>query len=135
MIIDESHVTIPQLGGMYRGDRSRKENLVEYGFRLPSALDNRPLRFDEFEKVVRQTIFVSAPAQYEREKSGDAIVEQVVRPTGLIDPEVIVRPASTQVDDLLSKIRDRVKRSQRVLVTTLTKRMAEELTEYLAEHG
>jgi excinuclease ABC subunit B len=136
MIIDESHVTIPQLGGMYRGDRSRKENLVEYGFRLPSALDNRPLRFDEFEKVVRQTFFVSAtPAQYEREKSGDAIVEQVVRPTGLIDPEVIVRPASTQVDDLLSEIRDRVKRSERVLVTTLTKRMAEELTEYLAEHG
>jgi excinuclease ABC subunit B len=136
MIIDESHVTIPQLGGMYRGDRSRKENLVEYGFRLPSALDNRPLRFDEFEKVVRQTIFVSAtPAQYEREKSGDAIVEQVVRPTGLIDPEVIVRPASTQVDDLLSEIRERVSRRQRVLVTTLTKRMAEELTEYLAEHG
>jgi excinuclease ABC subunit B len=136
MIVDESHVTIPQLGGMYRGDRSRKENLVEYGFRLPSALDNRPLRFDEFEKVVRQTIFVSAtPAEYEREKSGDAIVEQVVRPTGLIDPEVIVRPASTQVDDLLSEIRERTKRSERVLVTTLTKRMAEELTEYLAEHG
>jgi excinuclease ABC subunit B len=136
MIIDESHVTIPQLGGMYRGDRSRKENLVEYGFRLPSALDNRPLRFDEFEKVVRQTIFVSAtPADYEHEKSGDAVVEQVVRPTGLIDPEVIVRPASTQVDDLLSEIRERAKRSERVLVTTLTKRMAEELTEYLAEHG
>ena len=136
MIIDESHVTIPQLGGMYRGDRSRKENLVEYGFRLPSALDNRPLRFDEFEKVVRQTMFVSAtPAEYEREKSGDAIVEQVVRPTGLIDPQVIVRPASTQVDDLLSEIRDRVSRRERVLVTTLTKRMAEELTDYLAEHG
>jgi excinuclease ABC subunit B len=136
MIIDESHVTIPQLGGMYRGDRSRKENLVEYGFRLPSALDNRPLRFDEFEKVVRQTIFVSAtPAEYEREKSADAIVEQVVRPTGLIDPEVIVRPASTQVDDLLSEIRERTRKSERVLVTTLTKRMAEELTEYLAEHG
>jgi excinuclease ABC subunit B len=136
MIIDESHVTVPQLGGMYRGDRSRKENLVEYGFRLPSALDNRPLRFDEFEKVVRQTIFVSAtPAEYEREKSGAAVVEQVVRPTGLIDPEVIVRPASTQVDDLLSEIRERVSRQERVLVTTLTKRMAEELTEYLAEHG
>jgi excinuclease ABC subunit B len=136
MIVDESHVTIPQLGGMYRGDRSRKENLVEYGFRLPSALDNRPLRFDEFENVVRQTIFVSAtPAEYEREKSGTAIVEQVVRPTGLIDPEVIVRPASTQVDDLLSEIRERTQRSERVLVTTLTKRMAEELTEYLAEHG
>ncbi|HYL88587.1 MAG TPA: excinuclease ABC subunit UvrB [Burkholderiales bacterium] len=136
MIIDESHVTIPQLGGMYRGDRSRKENLVEYGFRLPSALDNRPLRFDEFEKVVRQTVFVSAtPADYEREKSGDAVVEQVVRPTGLVDPQVIVRPASTQVDDLLSEINLRVKKHERVLVTTLTKRMAEELTEYLAEHG
>jgi excinuclease ABC subunit B len=136
MIIDESHVTIPQLGGMYRGDRSRKENLVEYGFRLPSALDNRPLRFDEFEKVVRQTVFVSAtPADYEREKSAGAIVEQVVRPTGLVDPQVIVRPASTQVDDLLSEISARVKEGERVLVTTLTKRMAEELTEYLAEHG
>jgi len=135
MIIDESHVTIPQLGGMYRGDRSRKENLVEYGFRLPSALDNRPLRFDEFEKVVRQTIFVSAtPADYEREKSGQ-VVEQVVRPTGLIDPQVIVRPASTQVDDLLSEIREKTAKNERVLVTTLTKRMAEELTEYLAEHG
>ena len=136
MIIDESHVTIPQLGGMYKGDRSRKENLVEYGFRLPSALDNRPLRFDEFEKVVRQTVFVSAtPADYERDKSGDAIVEQVVRPTGLVDPQVIVRPASTQVDDLLSEIHIRVKKNERVLVTTLTKRMAEELTEYLSEHG
>ena len=136
MIIDESHVTIPQLGGMYRGDRSRKENLVEYGFRLPSALDNRPLRFDEFERVVRQTIFVSAtPADYERDKSGEAIVEQVVRPTGLVDPQVIVRPASTQVDDLLSEISIRVKKNERVLVTTLTKRMAEELTEYLSEHG
>jgi len=136
MVIDESHVTIPQLGGMYRGDRSRKENLVEYGFRLPSALDNRPLRFDEFEKVVRQTIFVSAtPADYEREKSADAIVEQVVRPTGLVDPQVIVRPASTQVDDLLTEIDLRVKKRERVLVTTLTKRMSEELTEYLAEHG
>jgi excinuclease ABC subunit B len=136
MIIDESHVTIPQLGGMYKGDRSRKENLVEYGFRLPSALDNRPLRFDEFEKVVRQTVFVSAtPADYEREKSADSIVEQVVRPTGLIDPTVIIRPASTQVDDLLSEISLRVKKNERVLVTTLTKRMAEELTEYLSEHG
>jgi excinuclease ABC subunit B len=135
MIIDESHVTIPQLGGMYKGDRSRKENLVEYGFRLPSALDNRPLRFDEFEKVVRQTMFISAtPAEYEREKSGQ-VVEQVVRPTGLVDPQVIVRPASTQVDDLLSEISLRVKKQERVLVTTLTKRMAEELTEYLSEHG
>jgi excinuclease ABC subunit B len=135
MIVDESHVTIPQLGGMYRGDRSRKENLVEYGFRLPSALDNRPLRFDEFEAVVRQTTFVSAtPADYEREKSAQ-VVEQVVRPTGLVDPQVIVRPASTQVDDLLSEIRDKAAKKERVLVTTLTKRMAEELTEYLAEHG
>jgi excinuclease ABC subunit B len=135
MIIDESHVTIPQLGGMYRGDRSRKENLVEYGFRLPSALDNRPLRFDEFERVVRQTTFVSAtPSEYEREKSAQ-VVEQVVRPTGLIDPQVVVRPASTQVDDLLSEINLRVKKRERVLVTTLTKRMAEELTDYLAEHG
>src|ERR1700741_3912480 len=135
MIIDESHVTIGQLGGMYKGDRSRKENLVEYGFRLPSALDNRPLKFNEFEKVVRQTTFVSAtPADYEREKSGQG-AEQVVRPTGLVDPQVIVRPASTQVDDLLSEIRDKVSRNERVLVKTLTKRMAEELTEYLAEHG
>ena len=135
MIIDESHVTIPQLGGMYKGDRSRKENLVEYGFRLPSALDNRPLRFDEFEAVVRQTVFVSAtPAEYERQRSAQ-VVEQVVRPTGLIDPQVIVRPASTQVDDLLSEIKLRAQKSERVLVTTLTKRMAEELTEYLAEHG
>jgi excinuclease ABC subunit B len=135
MIIDESHVTIPQLGGMFRGDRSRKENLVEYGFRLPSALDNRPLKFEEFEAVVRQTVFVSAtPADYERGKSAQ-VVEQVVRPTGLIDPPVMVRPASTQVDDLLSEISLRVKKQERVLVTTLTKRMAEELTEYLAEHG
>jgi excinuclease ABC subunit B len=136
MIIDESHVTVPQLGGMYKGDRSRKENLVEYGFRLPSALDNRPLRFDEFEKVVRQTVFVSAtPADYEREKSAGAIVEQVVRPTGLVDPQVAIRPASTQVDDLLSEIHVRTRKNERVLVTTLTKRMAEELTDYLAEHG
>ncbi len=135
MIIDESHVTIGQLGGMYKGDRSRKENLVEYGFRLPSALDNRPLRFDEFESVVRQTVFVSAtPAGYERAQSAQ-IVEQVVRPTGLVDPQVTVRPAATQVDELMSEIHDRVGKHERVLVTTLTKRMAEELTEYLAEHG
>ena len=135
MIIDESHVTIGQLGGMYKGDHSRKFNLVEYGFRLPSALDNRPLRFDEFESVVRQTIFVSAtPADYEARRSAQ-IVEQVVRPTGLIDPPVEIRPATTQVDDLLSQIGLRVKKNERVLVTTLTKRMAEELTEYLAEHG
>lgn len=135
VIIDESHVTVPQLGGMYRGDRSRKENLVEYGFRLPSALDNRPLRFDEFEKLVPQTIFVSAtPGAYENEHSGNT-VEQLVRPTGLIDPEVEVRPVNTQVDDLLSEINLRVQNEERVLVTTLTKRMAEDLTEYLSEHG
>ena len=135
MIVDESHVTIGQLSGMYKGDRSRKENLVEYGFRLPSALDNRPLRFDEFEGVVRQTVFVSAtPAEYERKKSAQ-VVEQVVRPTGLVDPQVAVRPASSQVDDLLSEIHLRVKKHERVLVTTLTKRMAEQLTDYLSEHG
>ncbi len=135
MFIDESHVTIGQLGGMYKGDRSRKENLVNYGFRLPSALDNRPLKFEEFERIARQTVFVSAtPAQYERERSGQ-IVEQVVRPTGLVDPGLEVRPASTQVDDLLSEINLRVALRERVLVTTLTKRMAEELTDYLAEHG
>ncbi|HJQ64515.1 MAG TPA: excinuclease ABC subunit UvrB [Burkholderiales bacterium] len=135
MIIDESHVTIPQLGGMYRGDRARKENLVDYGFRLPSALDNRPLRFDEFETIIRRTIFVSAtPAEYERTHQAQ-VVEQVVRPTGLVDPQLEVRPAATQVDDLLSEINARVKQGERVLVTTLTKRMAEDLTDYLAEHG
>ncbi|MDH3980215.1 MAG: excinuclease ABC subunit UvrB [Gammaproteobacteria bacterium] len=135
MVIDESHVTIPQLGGMYRGDRSRKENLVEYGFRLPSALDNRPLRFDEFEALAPQIIFTSAtPGPYEAEHAG-AVVEQVIRPTGLVDPEIEVREATTQVDDLLSEIRTRVAVDERVLVTTLTKRMAEDLTEYLAEHG
>ena len=135
LVIDESHVTVPQLGGMYRGDRSRKENLVEYGFRLPSALDNRPLRFDEFEGLAPQMIFTSAtPGPYEDEHA-DAVVEQMVRPTGLIDPEIEVRPAGTQVDDLLSEIRERVAVGDRVLVTTLTKRMAEDLTEYLAEHG
>ncbi len=135
MFIDESHVTIPQLGGMYRGDRSRKENLVEYGFRLPSALDNRPLRFDEFEKLMPQTIFVSAtPADYEQTRQGQ-VVEQVVRPTGLVDPAVEVRPASTQVDDLLGEIKIRVARGERVLVTTLTKRLAEDLTDYLSENG
>ncbi len=135
MIIDESHVTIPQIGGMYRGDRARKENLVDYGFRLPSALDNRPLTFEEFERMMPQTIFVSAtPAEYERQHQGQ-VVEQVVRPTGLVDPDVIVRPASTQVDDLLSEISARVAVGERVLVTTLTKRMAEDLTDYLADHG
>ena len=134
MFVDESHVTIPQVGGMYKGDRSRKENLVNYGFRLPSALDNRPLKFDEFERLMPQTVFVSAtPADYEREHQGQ-VVEQVVRPTGLVDPEVIVRPASTQVDDLLGEIKLRVAKEERVLVTTLTKRLAEQLTEYLAEN-
>jgi excinuclease ABC subunit B len=135
MFIDESHVTIPQVGGMYRGDRARKENLVDYGFRLPSALDNRPLRFDEFEGMMRRTVFVSAtPAGYEREHQGQ-VVEQVVRPTGLVDPQIEVRPASSQVDDLLSEINERIAQRERVLVTTLTKRMAEDLTDYLAEHG
>ena len=135
LVVDESHVTIPQLGAMYRGDRSRKENLVEYGFRLPCALDNRPLRFDEFEQLSPQMVFVSAtPGPYERDRS-DEIVEQLVRPTGLVDPEVDVRPVATQVDDLLSEIRLREQRNERVLVTTLTKRMAEDLTDYLAEHG
>jgi excinuclease ABC subunit B len=135
MIIDESHVTIGQLGGMFKGDRSRKENLVDYGFRLPSALDNRPLKFEEFEKIMRQTIFVSAtPADYEKQRSAQ-IVEQVVRPTGLIDPEIEVRPATSQVDDLLSEINLRVAQGERVLVTTLTKRMSEELTDYFGEHG
>ena len=135
MIIDESHVTIGQIGGMYKGDRSRKENLVDYGFRLPSALDNRPLRFDEFEGMMKQTVFCSAtPADYERTHSGQ-VVEQLVRPTGLVDPMVEVRPATTQVDDLLSEISLRVAQKERVLVTTLTKKMAEDLTEYLAEHG
>ncbi|MDQ5881473.1 MAG: excinuclease subunit [Pseudomonadota bacterium] len=135
MFIDESHVTIGQTGGMYKGDRSRKENLVDYGFRLPSALDNRPLKFDEFERMMRQTVFVSAtPATYEQEHQGK-VVEQLVRPTGLVDPEVFVRPASTQVDDLLSEIRKRVVAGERVLVTTLTKRMSEDLTDYLGENG
>ena len=135
MFLDESHVTIPQIGGMYKGDRARKENLVNYGFRLPSAMDNRPLRFDEFEKCMRQSIFVSAtPAVYEEEHAGQ-VVEQVVRPTGLVDPLIEVRPATTQVDDLMSEITLRVKVGERVLVTTLTKRMSEDLTDYLSEHG
>ena len=135
LIVDESHVTVPQLGGMYKGDRSRKETLVEYGFRLPSALDNRPLRFDEFERLSPQTIYVSAtPGNYEGEHA-DNTVEQLVRPTGLVDPEVEIRPAQTQVDDVLSEIRHRVAADERVLITTLTKRMAEDLTDYLQEHG
>ena len=135
LIIDESHVTVPQLGGMYKGDRSRKETLVEYGFRLPSALDNRPLRFDEWEGLAPQMIFVSAtPGPYEAEHAG-SVVEQVVRPTGLVDPQILVRPATSQVDDLFEEIRITVDAGERVLVTTLTKRMAEDLTEYLDEHG
>jgi len=136
LVIDESHVTIPQLGGMYKGDRSRKETLVEYGFRLPSALDNRPLKFEEWEKIAPQMIFVSAtPGPYEFGHSNGAIVEQVVRPTGLVDPQVTIRPVRTQVDDVLSEINVVVKRGERVLITTLTKRMAEDLTDYLNEHG
>lgn len=136
LIIDESHVTVPQIGGMYKGDRSRKETLVEYGFRLPSALDNRPMRFEEFEALMPQTVFVSAtPGPYELEKSGEDVAEQVVRPTGLLDPEIEVRPVATQVDDVLSEARLRIANNERVLVTTLTKRMAEDLTEYLTEHG
>ncbi|MBS0588654.1 MAG: excinuclease ABC subunit UvrB [Proteobacteria bacterium] len=134
MIIDESHVTVPQIGGMYKGDRSRKENLVNYGFRLPSALDNRPLRFEEFEKRMPQTIFVSAtPADYEKQHSGQ-VVEQVVRPTGLVDPVIEVRPVVTQVDDLMSEVNLRTAKNERVLVTTLTKRMAEDLTDYFSDH-
>jgi excinuclease ABC subunit B len=134
LVIDESHVTIPQLGAMYKGDRSRKETLVEYGFRLPSALDNRPLKFEEFEQLARQTICVSAtPGSYERERSG-AVVEQLVRPTGLVDPRLEVRPVATQVDDVMSEVTLRAARNERVLITTLTKRMAEDLTDYLAEH-
>ncbi|MBI5660472.1 MAG: excinuclease ABC subunit UvrB [Nitrosomonadales bacterium] len=135
MFIDESHVTIPQIGGMYKGDRARKENLVNYGFRLPSAMDNRPLRFDEFEKAMRQSIFISAtPSVYEAEHAGQ-VVEQVVRPTGLVDPQIEVRPATHQVDDLMSEVSKRVEVGERVLVTTLTKRMAEDLTDYFSEHG
>ncbi|MBD8871766.1 excinuclease ABC subunit UvrB [Rhodanobacter sp. DHB23] len=136
LVVDESHVTVPQVGAMYKGDRSRKETLVEFGFRLPSALDNRPLRFEEWEARVPRAIYVSAtPREYELQKSGDAIVELVVRPTGLVDPEVEVRPVRTQVDDLLGEANKRIAMGDRVLVTTLTKRMAENLTEYLSEHG
>jgi excinuclease ABC subunit B len=135
MFLDESHVLIGQFGGMYNGDRSRKTTLVEYGFRLPSALDNRPLKFEEFEAKMRQAIFVSAtPAQWEKDHAGQ-VVEQLVRPTGLVDPEVEVRPATTQVDDVLQEIRIRVDKHERVLITTLTKRMAEQLTDYLSDNG
>jgi len=136
LIIDESHVTVSQVGAMYKGDRSRKENLVEYGFRLPSALDNRPLKFDEFEAIAPQTLYVSAtPGKYELERSGNEVVEQVVRPTGLIDPQIEVRPVATQVDDLMSEIRLRTELGERVLATTLTKKMSEDLADYLDEHG
>jgi len=135
MVMDESHVSVPQFGGMYKGDRSRKETLVEYGFRLPSAMDNRPLKFEEFEALAPQVIYVSAtPGPYEEKKS-DAVAEQVVRPTGLVDPEIEVRPVESQVDDVLSEINERVNKDERVLITTLTKRMAEDLTEYLGDHG
>jgi excinuclease ABC subunit B len=135
MFLDESHVLIGQFGGMYNGDRARKTTLVEYGFRLPSALDNRPLKFEEFEGKMRQAIFVSAtPANYEKEHAGQ-VVEQLVRPTGLTDPEIEVRPAVSQVDDVLQEIRSRVDQSERVLITTLTKRMAEQLTDYLSDNG
>jgi excinuclease ABC subunit B len=136
LIIDESHVTVPQIRGMYNGDRSRKETLVEYGFRLPSALDNRPMKFSEFENMLNQTIFVSAtPADYELNKSGGVIVEQIIRPTGLLDPEIQVRPVKGQIDDLIDEIRTRIKRKERVLVTTLTKKMAEDLADYLDRIG
>lgn len=136
LVVDESHVTIPQIGGMYRGDRARKETLVEYGFRLPSALDNRPMKFEEFAALAPQIIYVSAtPGPYELEMCGNEVIDQLVRPTGLLDPQIEVRPVTTQVDDLLSEIRLRVQINERVLVTTLTKRMAEDLTEYLEEHG
>jgi excinuclease ABC subunit B len=136
LIIDESHVTIPQIGGMYEGDRSRKQTLVDYGFRLPSALDNRPLRFDEFERLTGQTVFVSAtPSDYELRKSGGVVVEQIIRPTGLIDPKISIRPTQGQIDDLLEEIKRRVEQGERVLVTTLTKRMSEDLTEYLFQAG
>jgi excinuclease ABC subunit B len=136
MVIDESHVTIPQVRAMYGGDRSRKENLVEYGFRLPAAMDNRPLKFDEFETLQNQVIYVSAtPAEYELEKSEGVIAEQVIRPTGLLDPHIEVRPCENQVDDLMDEIHKRVELDERVLVTTLTKRMAEELTKYFTRYG
>jgi excinuclease ABC subunit B len=136
LVIDESHITVPQVGGMYRGDRSRKETLVNYGFRLPSALDNRPLTFNEFQHKLNQVVYVSAtPADYELKASGGVVVEQVIRPTGLIDPPIEVRPAAGQVDDLLHEVRETAARGERVLVTTLTKRMAEELTDYYRELG
>ena len=136
LVIDESHVSVPQIGAMYGGDRARKTNLVEYGFRLPAAFDNRPLTFDEFKAMTHQVIYVSAtPADYELQEAEGVVVEQVIRPTGLLDPEIEVRPTENQIDDLMEEIRQRIERGERVLVTTLTKRMAEELTEYLLNHG
>src|SRR5262249_14375631 len=136
VLIDESHQTVPQIGAMFRGDRARKENLVNYGFRLPSALDNRPLKFTEFEEMVQQAVFVSGtPAEYELQKSKGVVVEQIIRPTGLLDPNIEVRTARNQVDDLLEEVRKRVAHKERVLVTTLTKRMAEDLTEYFTDVG
>ena len=133
LFIDESHATIPQVRAMYNGDRARKESLIQYGFRLPSALDNRPLKFEEFEKKINQCIFVSAtPAEYEMEHSNENVVEQIIRPTGLLDPEIIVKPVTNQVDDLIEEIRIRAEKNERVLVTTLTKKMAEDLTAYLS---
>ncbi len=135
-IIDESHVTVPQIGGMYEGDMSRKRNLVEFGFRLPSAVDNRPLTFDEFEERVGQTVYMSAtPGDFEMTSSGGEFVEQVIRPTGLVDPKVTVKPTKGQIDDLIDEVRGRIASQERVLVTTLTKRMAEDLTDYLLEQG
>jgi len=136
LFVDESHVSIPQVGGMYEGDRSRKQNLVDFGFRLPSALDNRPLKFPEFEKLIKQTIYVSAtPGPYEMEKTGGKVVEQIIRPTGLLDPLIDVRPVENQIDDLIENIHQTIDKKERVLVTTLTKRMAEDLTDYLSENG
>ena len=136
LFVDESHVSIPQVGGMYEGDRSRKQNLVDFGFRLPSALDNRPLKFPEFEKLIKQTIYVSAtPGPYEMEKTGGEVVEQIIRPTGLLDPLIDVRPVENQIDDLIENIHQIIDKNERVLVTTLTKRMAEDLTDYLSENG
>ena len=135
LILDESHVTVPQIGAMYKGDRARKSNLVDYGWRLPSAMDNRPLKFEEFERIMRQAVFISAtPSTYEKEHE-QQVVEMIARPTGLIDPEITVKPADTQVDDLLGEIKLRTVKGERVLATTLTKRMAEDLTDYLSEHG
>lgn len=136
MVIDESHVSVPQISAMYGGDRARKQNLVQYGFRLPAAFDNRPLRFEEFHEMIHQVIYVSAtPADYELQEADGVVVEQLIRPTGLLDPEIEVRPSENQIDDLLDEILTRGHHDERVLVTTLTKRMAEELTEYLLNHG